>query len=422
MKRSSESLITAWSVIAVCAAFYSYDVLLRIAPGVMKQELMAHYHVNSAVLSGITSVYFLVYAPMQLPVGMLMDKYGPRLLLSLSGIVCALGIGLFSATSLVSIAMLSRVLVGIGSAFAFVGVLKLASIMLPPNRFAFVSGLTMALGKFGAMMGDHLIPHLLIAESWQAVCMQAAILGFVLTIVMIMVIPSGVHKQQDRGEVSSFSEVWYAVTILAKNPMMWAIALVGCLSYTPLTLYAEHFGIEFLELKYGIERVEASSLISTLFLGWMLGGPLVCSFSDYIQSRKKAMTYGLFVSLVCCIAVLYLPVPIELMPYLMILFGMANSVQVIAFPMAQEVGDKRFTATAIALTNMVCMLSGLLQGIIGWLYDYTRWVVMKSGMIGNCDLISYRVAYLPLPFFLLCAIIITLYMKETYGMEADCCN
>lgn len=417
VKRSGESLISAWSVVAVCAAFYSYDVLLRIAPGVMKQELMAHYHISSAALSGITSVYFLIYAPMQLPVGMLMDRYGPRLLLSLSGIVCAIGIGLFSATSLVSVAMLSRLLVGLGSAFAFVGVLKLASIMLPPNRFAFVSGLTMALGKFGATMGDHLIPNLLLVESWQDVCVQAAILGLGLTLLMLYVIPSDVHKRQSNDEVSSISDVWQGVKTLAKNPQMWAVALIGCLSYTPLTIFAEHFGIEFLQVKYNICRVEASSMISLLFLGWMMGGPLVCTFSDYIKSRKKTVFSGLLLSFIFCVVILYFAVPLAVLPFVMVVFGMVNSVQVIAFPMAQEIGDKRYTATAVAFTNMVCMLSGLMQGIIGWLYDYTHWLLEKRNLLEGIKGVSYRVAYLPLPFFLLCAILISLYIKETYAME-----
>jgi hypothetical protein len=64
-------------------------------------------------------------------------------------------------------------------------------------------------------------------------------------------------------------------------------------------------------------------------------------------------------------------------------------------------------------------LSGLMQGIIGWLYDYTYFVLEKTHALVSLPLVSYRVAYLPLPVFLICAIILSFYMKETYGLEAD---
>ena len=270
LKGYRNGLLTAWLIVAVSAAFYSYDVLLRIAPSVMKQDLMSHYGISAAKLSGITSVYFLIYAPMQLPVGVLMDRYGPKFLLSISGVICALGIGLFAATSIVSVAVASRFMVGLGSAFAFVGVLKLASIMLPPNRFAFVSGLTMALGMLGATIGDHLIANLLLVEGWQAICLQAACVGGVLTLLMLYLIPYDVHQHQDQSEVASFEEIWQGILALASNPQLWLIALIGCLSYTPLTLYAEHFGIEFLQVKYGITHIQASSINSCIFMGWMI--------------------------------------------------------------------------------------------------------------------------------------------------------
>lgn len=421
MKDLRGSMLSAWLIVALSAAFYSYDVLLRIAPSVMKKDLMLHYSISAAQLSGITSVYFLIYAPMQMPVGMLMDRYGPKFLLSLSGVICAVGIALFSMTEVVFIAAVSRFMVGLGSAFAFVGVLKLASIMLPPNRFAFVSGSTMALGMFGATVGDHLIANLLLVEGWQAICVQAAVLGVGLTIMMLGLIPQNVHHQADpdSNEAKSMGEIWRGVVTLATNPQLWLIAIVGCLSYTPLTLYAEHFGIEFLQVKYSLTHVQASTYNSLIFMGWMIGGPVVCTLSDYVKSRKLPIIWGLAVSLVCCIAVLYLPISLTWLPVVMLVFGITNSVQVIAFPMARELGGKRYTATAIALTNMICMLSGLMQGLVGWLYDYTQIVLEKSGELLDIALISYRVAYLPLPLFLISAIIIAVVMKETYGSEAD---
>lgn len=414
---SKYSLVSAWLVVAISAAFYSYDILLRIAPSVMKLDLMTHYGISAASLSGITAMYYLVYAPMQLPVGMLMDRYGPRLLLTASGLVCVIGISILPLTNWVSMAVLSRFLVGLGSSFAFVGVLKLGSVMLPSNRFALVSGLALAAGMLGGSLGDVVIANLLTVESWHDVCYQAAIVGVVLTILMLALIPQDMHKQDDTLEEVNFYQILEGKLALIKNPQIWLLALVGGLSYTPLTLFAEHFGIEFLQLKYGISHVQASALNSYLFLGWTIGGPLVCGFSDYVGSRKVVILSGLVISFFFCIAMLYLNVPVYLMPLLMICFGIVNSAQIIVFPAAKEIAGKEYTASAVALINMICMFSGVMQGLIGYLYDYTRWVLIHTHQLDRVDLISYRVAYITLPIFLLCAIIAMIWVRETY--EAD---
>lgn len=419
MRVVKESAFGAWLIVAVSAAFYSYDVLLRVAPSVMKQDLMLHYGISSATLGGITSVYFLSYAAMQMPVGFLMDRYGPKFLLTISGVCCAIGIGIFSITKIVTVAAISRLLVGFGSSFAFVGVLKLASIMLPPSRFAFVSGATMALGMLGATLGDHVISNLLVLEGWQSVCFQAAVLGLILTLLMLFLIPRDVHQREENNETSSFQEIWNGTLQLMKNPQVWLVAILGSLSYTPLTLFAEHFGIEFLQVKYGLSNISASSVNSWMFVGWMIGGPLVCSLSDYLNSRRVPIIIGMLISFICCVAMLYIDMSVQSLSVLMVLFGIANSVQVIVFPIARELGGKASTATAIAMINMICMFSGLLQGMIGWLLDYSHIVLSKAAFGGGVMLASYQVAYLPLPIFLLIALLVAVIMKETYGMEGS---
>lgn len=418
IKESRYSLLGAWLVILLGTCFYAYEVLLRIIPGVMKQDLMMHYGISSAKLSGISALYFLMYAPMQMPVGMLMDRYGPKLLLTLSGLSCATGILLLSMTKLVFVAMLSRLLIGFGSAFAFVGVLKLASVLLPSNQFAVVSGLTLALGMLGATIGDRLVSSLLLIENWQIICMKAAVVGMVLTFMMFTLIPYDMHKNSDPEEQADLYEILQGKLALIKNPQIWLAALIGCLSFTPVTLFAEHFGIEFLGVKYGISHVEAAALNSYIFIGWMLGGPLVCSISDYVKSRKMPVLIGMVMSLVLCIVVLYGNVPLAWMPQVLMLFGIFNSTQVIVFPIAKEISEKHYTATAVSLINMICMLSGLMQGIVGYLYDYTKWVLIKTRQLEALDLISFKVAYIPLPLFLICAIICALMLKETYCEES----
>ena len=102
----------------------------------------------------------------------------------------------------------------------------------------------------------------------------------------------------------------------------------------------------------------------------------------------------------------------------MIIFGILNSVQVIVFPVAKEISGSANTATAIAMINMICMLSGILQTVVGRLLEYTHHVLQKKGISQvGFTLIDYHVAYLTLPFFLSIALMLLFCMNESYGMD-----
>ncbi|UTC24964.1 MFS transporter [Candidatus Comchoanobacter bicostacola] len=406
--------VAAWLIVAVSAIFYSYDVLLRVAPSVMTSELMDHYSINAYALSGVTAMYFYIYAPMQMPVGFLMDRYGPKQLLTMSGLICSVGIYLFSMTNVVWVAMLSRVLIGFGSSFAFVGVLKLASLLLPSSYFAFVSGSTMALGMLGATLGDHVLAYFKSSVGWRNVCIGASGIGLVLTFLMLISIPSRSRMSEGLDVTSSFDQIRRDLMSVAKSRIIWIYALVGCLTYTPLILFAELFGIDFIQVKFACTHVDAAKLNSLIFMGWLIGGPLVCMLSDFFKSRKLPLLVGTIGSLVCSWLIIYVNVPIVFLPFLLLLFGVLNSVQVIVFPVAKDLSAASTTASAVALMNMVCMLSGMMQTLVGRLLEYTHFVLERNSGVSAFTVVDYQISYLTIPIFLFIAVLLLISVKDSY--------
>lgn len=173
-----------WAICGLGALFYSYEYLLRIAPSVIESELRNHLNLSATGFGLLSSIYYFAYVPMQLPVGVLLDRYGPRRLLTLACLICVLGIFLFTSSSLFWIVAVGRFLVGFGSAFAFVGVLKLATIWLPENRLASVSGMTSALGPIGAMLGDNFLQEFVSRLGWIKTLNATGLFGIGLTFVL----------------------------------------------------------------------------------------------------------------------------------------------------------------------------------------------------------------------------------------------
>ena len=89
-----------WLVCGLGALFYCYEYMLRIAPSVMSQDLMMAFKIGLGAFGNLVAFYYYAYTPMQLPVGVMMDKYGPKRLLAFAALVCALGTYLFAHTNL----------------------------------------------------------------------------------------------------------------------------------------------------------------------------------------------------------------------------------------------------------------------------------------------------------------------------------
>ncbi len=122
-----QTKILPFIVCGLAAFFYLYEFILQVSPGVMTTALMRDFQVDAAVLGTTSAFYFYAYAPMQIPAGLLFDRYGPRLLITLALLICALGAFFFGMTTNLAFASAGRFFMGVGSAFSFIGILILIS-------------------------------------------------------------------------------------------------------------------------------------------------------------------------------------------------------------------------------------------------------------------------------------------------------
>ena len=106
-----------WLICLVATALYFYDFLLRVFPSVMIHPLMMTFQVKAGAMGILSAFYYFTYTPLQLPAGVILDRYKPRIVLSLSALTCAFGAILFSLTHVFALACIARAMMGIGSAF-----------------------------------------------------------------------------------------------------------------------------------------------------------------------------------------------------------------------------------------------------------------------------------------------------------------
>jgi MFS family permease len=401
--------------ILVCfvgALFYCYEFILRIIPGALQTELStALGHISATTFGQISALYYFAYSPMQMPVGMLMDRFGPRRLLTFACLCCTLGSWMFTLTSSMFLVGSGRFLVGFGSSFAFVGVLSLALHWLPRRYFSLVAGLITTLGMLGLVYGEVKITEWSMIIGWEQVLLVIALIGSVLSLLVLLVVRDGpVGFQSNKYPLPEF---FRNVLKVLMSPEVWLIGFVGACLYTSLSVFGELWGKTYLEQAHNLTKVEAARTVSAVFLGWAVGAPIAGYISDTTGRRVLPLVIGAILSLICISLVLYLPgLSYRSLNILLFLYGVFSATEIIVFIMAKECSGAKLSGTVFAATNMIVTLGGVVfQPLVGKLLD----TFGDSGIVGGehiYTVIDYQVALSILPISLLLVTILAFFIKD----------
>lgn len=425
-KNDKKYTLLAWLICGLGAVYYSYEYFLRISPSVMEHALRDHFNLSATGFGLLSAFYYYAYVPLQLPVGVLLDRYGPRLLITMACFICVIGTFIFAGTTVFWVAATGRFLVGFGSAFAFVGVLKLATIWLPEDKLAMVSGMAAALGTIGAMIGDNLLGSLVMKIGWRETVNLTAYVGIGLTFLLWFGIRDRKSHQQKSGTVDTFRKSMIDLGIIARNKQIWINGMFGCLVYLPTTVFAELWGIPYLKHAHNLTQGSADFANSLLFLGFTIGAPLMGYISDRLKRRKAPMLFGATGAGIIMMIVLYMPgLTVTHINVLMFTLGLLYSAQCIVFAVGRELSPKEAAGTAMAITNMIVMLGAMfLQPLVGRLLDLSLSThlatvplqdipVDKIQQMYTAD--DYQFALSIIPIGIIIAAILTFFLKETYA-------
>lgn len=430
MMKQKWYMLLAWTVCGLGALFYIYEYLLRITPSVMEPALSAHFNLTATTFGLLSSIYYYAYVPMQLPVGVLLDRFGPRILLTFACLVCVVGTFMFGSTNTYWVAAVGRFMVGFGSAFAFVGVMKLATIWLPENKMAMVAGMAAALGTMGAMLGDNLMGKLAFNAGWYKTVQMSAVVGIFLTILLWFGIREHDKKVHDGGTISSLKVSMVDLLLILKNKQIWINGLFGCLVYLPTTVIAELWGIPYLKAAHNLTHEGADFINSVLFLGFTIGAPLMGFISDKLRRRKIPMIVGASGAAMIMMIILYVPGLTEgNLEILMFFLGLFYSSQCIVFAVARELSPSEAGATAMAATNMIVMLGAMVfQPIVGRLLDFSLSMHASTEGMYNLTTEKLQQIYTPedfqfalsiIPIGIIIAAILTIFLRETHADLSD---
>ena len=419
--RAQSSLALAWVICGLTTLFYTYEYLLRIEPGIMVHDLRLYFSLSASGIGLLASMYYWAYTPLQLVVALITDRFGARRVLISAIGACVLGTWIFGLTHSYFIASFARFLIGAGSAFAFVGALKLAADWLPQKYFSFFVGLCTSLGMLGAMFGETAMSYIVDNLGWHPVIMDSVWLGFILIGLFLFL----VYEKQDlinpsqQSKKINFCELKLSLIKIASSRTLLLAGFVGCALFLSLSLLAEQWGNVFIQTVLGTNAQNASYYVDMIFFGWFIGSPFFGFLSEKMASRKRVLIGGCVLSIITIMPIILFPkqlTPTELASTLF-LFGFFNSTEINCFAMARDCVDVRLTATAVGFINACVMVGGMVvQPLFGYLLDFfaSDYQTIHSSL--HYTLMQYQMSLCIIPVFLVIALVMCFLMKETYKL------
>jgi MFS family permease len=404
------------------AVFYLLGFFHRVAPAVITGELMRDFQISAAALGNLSAFYFYSYVAMQIPTGILADRWGPRRLLTLGTLVAALGAVMFALAPDMTWAAAGRLLVGGSVAVAFVGLLKVAANWFPPRRFALVSGLALFFGIVGAVTAGPPLRFLVDLYGWRSVVLLSAAVTMVIGTGTWIFVRDYPHEKGYRDLTTDFGaksenvetgvvEGIVQVFGYRNTGLLFIIpgGIVGC-----VLTFSGLWGVPYLTTLHGLPTATASTLTSALLVAWAVGGPFFGWLSDRLGNRKKLYLAGCGTSVAgWAVILLATDVPLTVLIPVMLITGFSSGCMIISFAFVKESVPSHLSGTVSGVTNMGVMTGPMaLQPAVGLVLD-RMWTGTIVGGVRVYSVDAYRSGFSIMLAWIAVSFVLLLFTRET---------
>lgn len=369
---------SAWTMWFVAELFALMQFSLQLSSGAMVGNLMDTFVLTACGGGLLSSVYYYIYVSLQTPAGMLLDRFGPRRLLGAGALICGAGCLVFAKSEFLVSAIVGRILMGGGAAFAFVGVLTILVRWFPPRRFTLMVALVESLGMIISMMGGVYLAIVIQDLGWRH-CMES--IGFALILlspvllffirdepVLEEILPEQLSKA---GRRLPFADFITALKGLLRNKHAWANAGYSGLTFAILTVFGALWGAPFLKIEHHLDLTTAALLANMVFAGAAIGCPLMSYLDNRIQSRSYLLAAGALLTGIFLSLIVFIPeLPIPILVILLILTGVCCSTYVINFTVGKEMVSPTLQSTSMGFVNTLSVATApIFQPLVGLIMD-----------------------------------------------------
>jgi len=346
----TQNIISTLFIWFIASIFYAYQYVLRVLPNSMMDDIMVQYSMDSALFGQYSGIYYIGYALMQIPIGIMLDKHGPKKVMSISLVLIAIGMFPIIFTNIWFYPIIGRLFIGIGSASAILGAFQITRMLFKPHNISKMYGITMFVGISGAIFGGEPINILCTEYGYKSVTLALSIFGFVLSAIIYFTFPNITESKAP----TTYSEIKEIFT----NKRLMILSIISGFLVGPTECFSYIWGQEFLQNVYGFNIASSNVTMSLVFVGCCIGSiilPIIADKNDrYIETLivLALVMMALFIMIISFrINGIYLMVTI-------FTIGIGSAYEVLSLYKVTNYVHKNSASLATATCNMLIMLFG----------------------------------------------------------------
>ncbi|MEH3032863.1 MAG: MFS transporter [Aeromicrobium erythreum] len=371
---TSPPLRSALLVWVVALLVYLLAVFHRSSLAVAGLAATERFGISAAQLSTFVMLQLVVYAGLQVPVGLALDRFGSRRLLGLGLVLLTVSQTVFAFVDSFPLALAARVGVGVGDALTFVCVLRLVTTWFAPLRIPLVTQLTGVLGQLGALVAAAPMTWALRELGWTQAYLAAASVGVVLLVALLVVVRDSPDRWFLTGPPLSWARVRRSLADSWAHPgtrLGFWTHFTTQFSATTLSLL---WGYPFLVRGEGRSSAEAGLLLSLLVVALMVGGPVLAAVITRHPWHRSTLVLGIVGTIVAVwTAVLAWPgdAPTWLLVLLVVAVGIGGPASMIGFDFGRSFNPAHRLGAATGIINQGGFIASLLLIVaIGVVLDW----------------------------------------------------
>jgi predicted MFS family arabinose efflux permease len=383
--KESNSRIMALTVWLIASVFYAYQYILRVMPNIMLNDIMEQFDISAVTFGQFSGFYYLGYSLLHLPIGIMLDRYGPKRIMTGCILLTVAGMMPLIFAEHWAYPIIGRFFVGLGSSAAILGLFKIVRMTFSEKLFPRMLSFSVTIGLIGAIYGGIPISYMREAFGYQTVIELLAVMGLILAAITYCIVP-GVKSESQGAPLSDVKEVLSNIKVILC--CLFAGMMLG-----PLEGFADVWGTVFLKQVYGYESTIAAGLPSMIFIGMCFGSPVLSLVADKAKSYPATIIGSGIIMITCFGFLLCMQISSGILTLDFLLIGICCAYQILAIYQASMYVREQVAGLTTALANMIIMLFGYaFHSIIGG-------VVNALGGPDTSEALIYGVSVIPLGLF-----------------------
>mgnify|MGYP001062554523 CR=1 FL=1 len=282
-------------IFPILSIIFIFSMFYRVSNAVISPNLIQDLGLNAESLGILGGAFFYSFALLQIPIGPMLDRIGPRIVMGSFTLLGAFGAFLFALADSFTPAFLGRLMIGAGMACGLMGPLKVFVLYFPPKKFAMLMGIFLSTGALGSMLAASPLAYLTSALGWRTTFVLAGGITTLLSFMVFWVL--GGEKKKEEVDISSHSPdlemgILQSIRLVLGSLTFWQMGTVAFFRYgTFVGLQGLWLGPYLIHIK-GYSSIQAGNLLIFLAIGTIIGSPFAGQLSDRMFHSTKSVILG----------------------------------------------------------------------------------------------------------------------------------